>query len=150
MLLYLLEAWVSGGLHADRLPLLDERLRIPGGILLAIIIELPLSRLVDRRYLWTADALVPAAGLTLAGIRIGCLLQGCCYGTPSSLPWAIRYAARSDAYWWQMEHGAIPLGATAMRPVHPLPLYFAFAGLALFAAFSIYEPRKRYDGEVLL
>lgn len=114
-LLYLAEAWSLGSLDIRGLrTMTDERLRIPGGVLLAVLAGPPLARLIKKPYLWMADAVIPATGLALAGIRLGCFLQGCCYGTPSSLPWAVRYAPGSDAYWWQIEHGVIAVGTATM------------------------------------
>jgi len=43
---------------------------------------------------------VLAIGLTTALIfgRIGCFLNGCCYGKPAELPWAVRFPYGSFAY----------------------------------------------------
>ncbi len=132
-LLYLIEAWplyLTTTSESHR-AVVSERMRIPGGILLAIAIEPALARLLHVRYRPFTDTITPAAGLCLLGIRIGCFLQGCCYGRPSSLPWAVAFPA-------------------AREPVHPLQLYFGVAGLLMFLALSWYQRRKRYDGEVLL
>ena len=45
-----------------------------------------------RLPLWkTADVLAPSIALGNIFGRIGCLLNGCCYGRACSLPWAIRF-----------------------------------------------------------
>src|SRR5208282_6577614 len=55
--------------------------------------------------LWkTADVFAPSIALGSIFGRIGCLLNGCCYGRACSLPWAIRFPA---------DH------ATGGEPVHP-------------------------------
>ncbi|MHC4665497.1 MAG: prolipoprotein diacylglyceryl transferase [Planctomycetota bacterium] len=73
-------------------------LELLGGVVLAIfviILFLWYHKLPVRRYL---DIL--AIGLMSALIfgRIGCLLNGCCFGKPSNLPWAIRFPYGAPAY----------------------------------------------------
>jgi phosphatidylglycerol:prolipoprotein diacylglycerol transferase len=40
----------------------------------------------------TGDTFVVPAAVTIAIGRLSCLAAGCCYGTPSDLPWAMRCA----------------------------------------------------------
>ncbi len=151
-LLYLAEAWPVwiGDRSEFRSALFAERLRLPGGFALAIAIGPSLARLLGVPYLRFADTVIPAAGLAILGIRIGCFLAGCCYGVPSSLPWAMRFPAGSDAYHSQVQHGWIAPTAPATLPVHPLQLYFGVAGLLIAIGLALRQPHKRYDGEVLL
>ncbi len=73
-------------------------LELLGGVLLAIAVILSYiryHRLPLRHYL---DVL--AVGLMTALIfgRIGCFLNGCCYGRPANVPWAVRFPYGSFAY----------------------------------------------------
>ncbi|MGL4513720.1 MAG: prolipoprotein diacylglyceryl transferase [Lacipirellulaceae bacterium] len=54
-----------------------------------------------------ADALAPtlAAGLALG--RLGCLLNGCCYGGACDLPWAVTFPASSPPFADQLASGAL-------------------------------------------
>jgi phosphatidylglycerol:prolipoprotein diacylglycerol transferase len=71
---------------------------------------------------WTAaDALAPSFALGAAFGRVGCFLNGCCYGRPTQLPWGVVFPPESFA--------GLEFGPAA---VHPSQLYFAVAGLALF------------------
>ena len=73
-------------------------LELLGGVLLAIAVIVFYSRhhkLPVRRYL---DILAIGLMLALAFGRIGCFLNGCCFGKPTNLPWAIRFPYGSDAY----------------------------------------------------
>ena len=73
-------------------------LELLGGVILAMVILLAYLmylRLPIRRYL---DIIAIAILLTLAFGRIGCLLNGCCYGKPSDVPWAIRFPYGSLSY----------------------------------------------------
>jgi len=69
-----------------------------------------------------SDLVAPALGLGLFFTRIGCFLNGCCFGKPSVLPWAIRFPPECVA-------GSSPLGGQAL---HPTQLYESAFGLALF------------------
>ncbi len=73
-------------------------LELAGGVLAAIIVILSYLRyhkLPIRRYL---DVLAVGLMLALVFGRIGCFLNGCCYGKPTELPWGIRFPYNSFAY----------------------------------------------------
>lgn len=84
--------------------------------------------------LWKlADALAPSIALGHVFGRIGCLMNGCCFGLPTSLPWAIHFP---------LEHFTQGAG------VHPTQIYEAGANLALYAALAWLYRRKGFDGRV--
>lgn len=73
-------------------------LELLGGVILAMIILLAYLlylKVPVRRYL---DIIAISILLTLGCGRIGCLLNGCCYGKPSDVAWAIRFPYNSLAY----------------------------------------------------
>ena len=73
-------------------------LELLGGVILAITIiffYLLYHKLPIRHYL---DILAIALMLALVFGRIGCLLNGCCFGKPTELPWAVRFPYNSIAY----------------------------------------------------
>lgn len=83
-----------------------------------------------------ADAVAPGLALGYAIGRIGCLLNGCCYGGPTSLPWGMVFR---DA-----EHG------TLTPPSHPVQLYATLINLAICAFLVYLYRRKTATGQVLL
>ena len=102
------------------------------GASLACILYVRLKRLP----LWKiADVLAPSIALGYVFGRIGCLLNGCCYGRPCSLPWAITFPK-----------GAF--GAPPEIPLHPTELYESLLNLGLYAALVWLFRRKRFDGQV--
>jgi phosphatidylglycerol:prolipoprotein diacylglycerol transferase len=151
-MLYLFEAWPDWATDGGSLvaALFSEQLRLPGGLLLMVATAPFLARATGVRHLALADAIAPAGGLLILGIRVGCFLQGCCHGTPSELPWAVRFPPTSDAYVWQLQENLISVGAPLGAAVHPLQLYFAAVGVLLFIGLTVYQHRKRYEGEILL
>lgn len=50
------------------------------------------------RVLWLMDIAAPVIGIGLAFGRIGCLLNGCCYGDYCEQPWAVQFPAGSPAH----------------------------------------------------
>lgn len=54
-----------------------------------------------------ADMVAPALLLGLALGRIGCFLNGCCYGGPSDLPWAVQFPPASVPYAEQLRDGTM-------------------------------------------
>ncbi|TWT33097.1 prolipoprotein diacylglyceryl transferase family protein [Blastopirellula retiformator] len=52
-----------------------------------------------------ADLIAPSLFLGLCLGRIGCLLNGCCYGGVCDLPWAIPFPEGSPPYQRQLENG---------------------------------------------
>jgi phosphatidylglycerol:prolipoprotein diacylglycerol transferase len=69
-----------------------------GGVVLAfvvIVFYLYRHKLAVRRYL---DVLVIGLILALVFGRLGCFMNGCCFGKVSSLPWAVRFPYNSLAY----------------------------------------------------
>jgi len=62
-----------------------------GGVICATLVMIIYSRKMKLPILKYLDILAPSVMLGLAFGRLGCLLNGCCFGQPSSLPWAIRF-----------------------------------------------------------
>ena len=56
-----------------------------------------------------ADMIAPSLVLGLAIGRVGCLLNGCCFGGPCELPWAVTFPAGSPPFNRQVERGEILL-----------------------------------------
>ena len=106
-------------------------LTLYGGVIAGTVAGL----LAARRFglpMWTvADALTPSLALGTALGRIGCFLNGCCYGRPTRLPWGVVFPPDSFA---GLEFGN--------APVHPSQLYFAAAGFVLF--LIVWVVRKRF------
>ncbi len=78
-------------------------LELLGGVILAltvIILYLRHFKLPVRRYL---DILAIGLFFALALGRIGCFLNGCCFGKPTDLPWAVRFPYGSFAYRSQVQ-----------------------------------------------
>ncbi|MCC7518448.1 MAG: prolipoprotein diacylglyceryl transferase [Verrucomicrobiae bacterium] len=80
-----------------------------------------------------ADALAPGLALGQALGRLGCFMNGCCYGRPTDAPWAIAPNAPSLA---------------AGIPRHPTQLYEAIGLFDLAAALLFMRRVQRYPGQI--
>jgi phosphatidylglycerol:prolipoprotein diacylglycerol transferase len=85
-----------------------------------------------------ADLLAPSVALGVGIGRIGCLLNGCCFGTPCDLPFAVTFPAGSIAAY---EFPGVAL--------HPTQVYESLAALAICGILLLAEKRKPFDGFLL-
>jgi phosphatidylglycerol:prolipoprotein diacylglycerol transferase len=81
-----------------------------------------------------ADALAPGIALGSFLGRFGCLMNGCCYGRPTGLPWAIHFPA--------------DLHETRGAGVHPVQIYDSLLNLALCLGLAWLHRRRRFEGQV--
>jgi phosphatidylglycerol---prolipoprotein diacylglyceryl transferase len=105
-----------------------------GGLLAALAVGL---WLVGRYKLqpWTvADLIAPGIALGHVVGRFGCLLAGCCYGRPTSVPWAITFTNPA---------AATNVGTPLNTPLHPTQLYDAGAELLIMTVLLLTERRGR-------
>jgi phosphatidylglycerol:prolipoprotein diacylglycerol transferase len=69
------------------------------------------------------DHLAYALPAGIAVTRLGCLFSGCCFGTPTGLPWGIQYDPPSHAFHTQVTYQLIPATSALSLPVHPTQVY---------------------------
>jgi len=102
-----------------------------GGQLFALLGGLLFVRR-KKMSLWPAlDFVTPYIALSHAFGRIGCFLNGCCYGKFCDLPWGVKFPR---------------LG----YHVHPTQLYEAFFNVALFVFLYVLTPKKKFKGQIAL
>lgn len=109
-----------------------------GGLVLAFLVGLWYMR-KHRLPVWTtADAIAPGIALGHVVGRMGCLLAGCCYGKPTTLPWGITF---TDAF------AATNVGTPLHVALHPTQLYEAGAELLILCGLLAFERRgRRFSG----
>jgi phosphatidylglycerol:prolipoprotein diacylglycerol transferase len=67
------------------------------------------------------DIMAPCLMVGLAFGRIGCYLNGCCYGEECQLPWGASFPYGSNAFVEQYEKGEISVPPELTDPTQPLP-----------------------------
>lgn len=104
----------------------------------------------DRFPFWkAADMAGFAIPIGLGFGRMGCLLAGCCFGSPTSGSLALVFPQNSPASEAQFKSGLIKSAHLPSLPVHATQIYES-AGSLLIAAACLFwiHGRKRYDGQV--
>jgi len=163
---------------SDRFPSLWDFLKIweggltfYGGFLVATVATVTYLRLAGRRALYWLDVITPSLALGLAMGRLGCFLNGCCFGdvAPPGAPGTVWPPGSIPWYHWAGEHlaalgqaGGVPSGpaggavaaalaaAWRMPPIHPSQLYSLANALLLSLVLGALFWRRRRNGQVLL
>ena len=105
-----------------------------GGFIGASLAGVLYGRLKKLQIWKLFDAIAPSIALGYAFGRIGCLLNGCCYGRACTLPWAIRFP---------------PPVECAGIPVHPTQIYESLLGLCLYGGLAWLYRRKKFNGQII-
>jgi len=82
-------------------------------------------------FLLLADTLAPSLAIAYGFTRIGCFLNGCCYGVQTHLPWAVKFPG-------------------VIAPRHPAQLYAAAASFFIYLLLVRIEKLHKADGFVFL
>ena len=124
--------------------------------------------IADAFYLWRrkvdlwkmADILAPAIAIGQAFGRLGCFLNGCCYGgvCTESFPLGLRFPALfsktgvpegSPPFLDHLDHRWLTDAAGSSLPIHPTQLYASLSLFAIAALVVAATPYKRRHGELV-
>jgi phosphatidylglycerol:prolipoprotein diacylglycerol transferase len=103
-----------------------------GGLIAAILAVGIYTRVKRISFLKLADVLAPSLAIGYAFARIGCFLNGCCYGQETHLPWAVRFID--------------PVTHTLTAPSHPAQLYAFAISLGIFGILTRIEKLQQPAG----
>lgn len=106
------------------------------------------ARLRDERIWSVFDFVLTSVPLAHAFGRVGCFLNGCCFGTPHGGPLAVRYPAESLVWWSHLDASLITRFASRSLPVYPVQLYEALYNLAVYAVLIRVYRRHARQGAV--
>ncbi|MCC6477130.1 prolipoprotein diacylglyceryl transferase [bacterium] len=96
-----------------------------------------MSRKREARFLTLTDVLIPSLALGIAFGRVGCFLNGCCFGHACSVPWGVVFPESSLA-------GSV----YPHQHIHPTQIYETLAMLCLFAFLLWFDRKPRAEGVV--
>jgi phosphatidylglycerol:prolipoprotein diacylglycerol transferase len=109
-----------------------------GGLIVAVAVALVYIRRVGLPLWVTCDVFAPGIALGHVVGRFGCFFAGCCWGKPTSVPWAITF---TDPF------AASNVGTPLNVPLHPTQLYEAGAELVILAVLLGTEQKgQRFAG----
>ena len=136
-LLHVLDRWSYYSQNPGQI-IGGEGLTIYGAILGAALGVWVYSRFVKFNYAYAADVITPGIILAQCIGRVGCIINGCCYGeVATDLPWGIVYT-HSDCFG--------PIGI----PVHPTQAYEIILLLMLFTVIMVFRSKFRVSGTQFL
>jgi prolipoprotein diacylglyceryltransferase len=96
------------------------------------------------------DALAIALPLSIFVQRIGCFILGCCFGTPSTVPWGVRYSFGTLPHMHQFQQGLIQANTSATYAIHPFQLYEALNGLVVVILVLVFRKKIKTPGSTFL
>ncbi len=124
-----------------------------GGLLCAAVASILYIRYKKIPVWYGTDIIAPSIALGYAITRVGCFLNGCCYGKVTDLPWGVagwNPFSGAGRYGSQIFFSAL-FGGGEMPGViklHPTQLYAAGISLIFFIILLILWRRRTFDGIV--
>jgi phosphatidylglycerol:prolipoprotein diacylglycerol transferase len=103
-----------------------------GGFLVAAAAGVWFTRRHEYSIATVADCLAPALAVGQAVGRWGCFFAGCCYGKPTSLPWAVKFTDPASL---------APLGIE----LHPVQLYESIGSLLIGVMLWLQVTRRNQE-----
>lgn len=132
-LAYVLENWSDYATAPLTILRLDEGgLIYYGGFAAAGVAILLYARRHKVRFVPLLDFVMTTVPLSHAFGRIGCFLNGCCFGSCTSLPQAVQFPKGSPAWMAHMQAEIIDKAAPVSQGVHPVQLYEAGYNLFIY------------------
>lgn len=110
-----------------------------GGFIFGVLAAIAVIRIRKLSIGVVLDSGGLAVALALAVARVGCLLNGCCFGRSTGLPWAVTFPISTQ------NRMGMPV-----NPIHPTQIYELLMDLAIFLILLAVYKRFRYRGEVML
>ena len=109
-----------------------------GGFIAALVFAFFYMRSQKLPVLATADLFAPGVAIGHGIGRLGCFAAGCCWGKPTTLPWAVTFTNKEATT-------GVPLGV----PLHPTQLYEALAEGIICLVLIRRLKRGHQDGSVI-
>ena len=99
------------------------------------------------------DVIFPGVFLGIGFGRIGCLLNGCCFGDPCDLPWAIQFPKGSVPWLDLAQRGILKPDANNVMPdytmpLHPTQVYSAIDGFMICTILWNVFPLRTRNGQL--
>lgn len=148
-LAYVAADWPFFVAHPEKIVRVDEGgLIFYGGAIGALIALILMARRWKERPLKLLDFVVTSLPLGHAFGRIGCFLNGCCFGTPTHGPMGVAFPRGSLPWLYQHEQGLLDDSDAFSIPVHPVQLYEAALNVVTYMLLVLLYRKRKCDGIV--
>lgn len=135
-LTYVLLQWKYFAAHAGEIvQVWTGGLSFHGGLLGGVLGAIVYAKVSKIGFWRLSEVCTPSLPLGYAITRVGCFLNGCCYGGPTSLPWGVTFHIAADR-------------PELTAPSHPAQLYAAALNLVLFAVLMRLRRRSHQQGQL--
>lgn len=108
-----------------------------GGFLLSLLTTFFFLRARKVSFFKVFDAIIPGSALGYAIGRIGCWLNGCCFGKETTLPWGVIFP-----------HNSLAGSYFPNQLIHPTQLYASLAMTIVFFLLLWLYQQKSFDGQI--
>lgn len=120
-----------------------------GGIPAGLLATAWVCRQRKLNLLEFGDVIIPSLFLGMAFGRIGCFLNGCCYGQPCELPWGVHFPMGSVPDINLVVRGFLSPDQDLNFRLHPTQLYSSIDALILFLLTQAYFAYRPTNGAVI-
>jgi len=110
-----------------------------GGVIFAIPTAYYFAKRRNIPYFKLTDVMMPSLAFGLAIGRVGCFLNGCCFGLPTDGVFGVIFPSTCLA-------GSV----YPHNPIHPTQLYDLFYNGVIGIILIWWTPKKRFDGELFV
>jgi phosphatidylglycerol:prolipoprotein diacylglycerol transferase len=110
-----------------------------GGLIAAIPFCIYWFRHIGLPVLQGLDILALTACVAEGVGRWGCFFSGCCYGTPTDLPWAVTFPDVGRRL-----HPGLPA-----VPIHPTQIYMSLNAILILGILLMLYRHKRFHGRII-
>ncbi len=100
-----------------------------GGVVAATIALIGITYASKRAFFDVADALIPFVALTQGFGRVGCFLNGCCWGKVTTSMWGVTFPFLD-------------------MPVHPVQIYESLYCFMMFFLLWMMSNKKKFNGQI--
>lgn len=133
---YVVQNWHYYSKHLAAIIRIDQGgLVFYGGFILSLLsLIFYIRKVLKKDTVLVLDIIAPALPLAHAFGRVGCFFNGCCYGKPAELLWAVSYPEGTEPF---RRYGNLPL--------HPVQIYEAVLNviLSLLLFYLLRKSSKR-------
>lgn len=119
-----------------------------GGMLL-FVPALLLAKYLLRFTHSVVDGFAMVLPVGLAIQRLGCFITGCCFGTPTTLPWGVHYGPQSEAFHFHVSTGLVDPASSLSAAVHPVQLYDLLCCLLVVGILHRFRKHTMAPGSLL-
>ncbi|MDA0841295.1 MAG: prolipoprotein diacylglyceryl transferase [Planctomycetota bacterium] len=147
--LYILQNMGSFTSFFDLFKVWEGGLSFHGGLMggtIAMVIFLKKKKIPVLR---AGDAIIPCVLIGLSWGRIGCFMNGCCFGRVTTVPWSVKFPEGSPAFYKHQNLGLLVEGATTSLAVHPAQFYATVMAVLSVTILLWLHGKQKFEGAVL-